>query len=114
DMTVVNPFDFFVEAYAERFPFAYDRTLLTELGPYFEIVERGPRLSAWLAGVDRRPCRIVDFLVAVNARVQRDVAYSIRMEAGVQTCEETLERALGSCRDSAWLLVQILRHLGIA
>jgi uncharacterized protein (DUF2126 family) len=114
EMTVVNPFDFFVEGYAERFPFRYDGLLAEELAPYLEIAEHGPRLAAWLAGVDRRPRRIVDFLVAENQRLQRAIAYAIRMDPGVQTCEDTLVRARGSCRDSAWLLVQVLRHLGLA
>jgi len=114
DMTVLNPFDFFVEEYAESYPFAYDEQLAKELIPYLEIKERGPRLLAWLEKVERGEKRIVDFLVDLNQQLYRDIQYTIRMEPGVQRCEETLERAIGSCRDSGWLLVQILRHLGLA
>ncbi|MBY0578299.1 MAG: transglutaminase family protein [Burkholderiales bacterium] len=114
DMTVINPFDFFVEAYAENYPFAYDNPLRKELGPYLEAEEPGPLLKKFLSEVDRSPTPIVDFLVELNRRLYRQVDYTIRLEAGVQTCEETLSRALGSCRDSGWLLVQVLRHLGLA
>ena len=114
DMTVLNPFDFFVEEYAEKYPFAYDDQLRKELGPYLEINERGPLLEEFLRKIDRTPTPIVDFLVGLNQRVYQHVSYTVRLEVGVQTCEETLSRALGSCRDSGWLLVQILRHLGMA
>ncbi|MDO9205257.1 transglutaminase family protein, partial [Methylotenera sp.] len=114
EMTVINPFDFFLEEYAENFPFTYPEQLLKELAPYLEIREGGPLLASWLAEVDGGQKAIVDFLVYLNQRVNQTVNYSIRMEAGVQTCEETLEKQLGSCRDSAWLLVQALRHMGLA
>lgn len=114
DMTVINPFDFFIEEYAEQWPFAYDERLQGELAPYLEAEETGPLLTAWLAGVEREPRGTVDFLVALNQRVRETVNYSLRLEPGVQSCEETLQLAVGSCRDSAWLLVQILRHLGLA
>jgi len=114
EMTVINPFDFFVEEYADLFPFEYDAQLKQELVPYLELREDGPLLGAWLALVDSTHRNVVDFLVDINRRLHEDISYSIRMEPGVQTCEETLAKALGSCRDSAWLLVQILRHLGLA
>jgi uncharacterized protein (DUF2126 family)/transglutaminase-like putative cysteine protease len=114
DMTVINPFDFFVEEYAEHFPFKYDKTLSKQLAPYLEINEDGPLLNKWLKSADRSKQNSVDFLVSLNQQLQQAVGYNIRMEAGVQTCEETLDRAIGSCRDSAWLMVQILRHLGLA
>ncbi|APZ41989.1 DUF2126 domain-containing protein [Acidihalobacter ferrooxydans] len=114
DMVSINPFDFFREPDAEQYPFAYDPELATELRPYFEISERGPRLMEWLSRVDRKKTATVNFLVAINQRLQQDIGYVVRMEPGIQTCEETLKLALGSCRDSAWLLVQILRHLGLA
>lgn len=114
DMTVINPFDFFVEDYAEHFPFTYREQLRRELLPYLEVKETGPRLGDWLAAVDRSPRHIVDFLVDLNRKLQQDVGYVIRMEPGIQSCEETLAKALGSCRDTGWLLVQILRLLGLA
>ncbi|HEY2349796.1 MAG TPA: transglutaminase family protein, partial [Puia sp.] len=114
NMTVINPFDFFVEEYAENFPFSYKEQLKGELIPYLEIKEAGPLFNKWVDDLDRTKKTINDFLVYVNRKLNNDINYNIRMEAGVQTCEETLGLALGSCRDSAWLLVQIFRRLGLA
>ena len=118
DMTVINPFDFFVEKYAEVFPFSYPAQLTAELGAYLASEKPGPQLSKWVASaraeILAKPQPINNFLVALNQRLQADIAYLLRMEPGVQTPEETLEKGSGSCRDSAWLLVQILRELGLA
>ncbi|OYV51562.1 MAG: IMP dehydrogenase, partial [Burkholderiales bacterium 21-58-4] len=114
DMTVINPFDFFVEEYAEKYPFDYDAQLRKELSPYLEVTESGPLLEKWLEQVDRSSRGIVDFLVELNSALYRSIGYTVRMAPGVQTCEETLVKALGSCRDSGWLLVQIMRRLGLA
>jgi transglutaminase-like putative cysteine protease len=114
NMIVINPFDFFVEEYAEKFPFNYKEQLKGELIPYLEIRDNGPLLNQWLEGIDKSPKNINDFLVYINQKLNRDIKYNIRMEVGVQTPEETLSLALGSCRDSAWLLVQIFRKLGLA
>jgi uncharacterized protein (DUF2126 family)/transglutaminase-like putative cysteine protease len=114
EMTVINPFDFFVEGYAEHYPFTYDALLKQELAPYFERHECGPRLTAWLRQVARTRTPINDFLVDLNRRLQQHVDYTVRLAPGIQTCEQTLKLALGSCRDTGWLLVQILRHLGLA
>ena len=114
DMTVINPFDFFVEDYAENYPFNYDALTLKELQPYLEVTEQGPLLVQWLKGLDVGKRSINDFLVDINRAVFAAISYNIRMEVGIQSCEETLEMLSGSCRDSAWLLVQVLRHLGLA
>ncbi|WCN07460.1 DUF2126 domain-containing protein [Marinomonas mediterranea] len=114
DMTVINPFDFFIEEYAEEFPFAYDSALKEELSPYLKISESCPELDKWLSTVDRKSKRIVDFLVELNSRLASEIDYGIRLEPGVQKCKETLTLKKGSCRDTSWLLVQILRHLGLA
>lgn len=114
EMTVINPFDFFVESYAEQYPFTYDALLAQELAPYLAPTESGPLLRKWLSKVSRRKTGIVDFLVQVNQMLQQDINYSIRLDPGIQPCDDTLSKALGSCRDTGWLLVQILRHLGLA
>jgi transglutaminase-like putative cysteine protease len=116
DLTVINPFDFFLEPAAETVPFSYDPELERDLGPYLECDPVGPLLASWLAEVEQpvEGTPTVDFLVALNQRLQEDVAYTVRMEPGVQEPEVTLGRAIGSCRDSGWLLVQILRNLGLA
>jgi transglutaminase-like putative cysteine protease len=114
DMTVINPFDFFLDEGYGEFPFQYPAELAGQLEPYLHIAEAGPRFKDWLTKVPRTPQATVSFLVDLNRRVQRDIDYLIRFEPGVQSSEETLARASGSCRDSAWLLVDVLRHLGLA
>lgn len=114
EMTVINPFDFFLEEYAAHYPFSYPEQLSKELTPYLKTSESGPLLKEFLAEIRRDKQGIVDFLVSINQRVNQSVNYAIRMEAGVQSCEETLKLKLGSCRDSGWLLVQVLRHMGLA
>ena len=114
ELSVINPFDFFLEPRAEKFPFMYDEAQLHELAPYLVRGALTPRFRRYLDSVPRAPAPTVDFLVALNQRLSRDIRYLIRMEPGIQAPEETLALASGSCRDSGWLLVQLLRHLGIA
>ncbi len=114
ELTVINPFDFFLEPYAEKFPFKYEAGLEHELSPFLAVKPAGPQLAAFLETIDRSPLAMIDFLVALNQKLQQGIKYVIRMEPGVQTSEQTLEWASGSCRDSAWLLVEALRHLGLA
>jgi uncharacterized protein (DUF2126 family)/transglutaminase-like putative cysteine protease len=114
ELAVINPFDFFLEASAEQYPFAYDPHLALELAPYLVSEPMGWRFEAFLAAIDRREKPTTAFLFDLNAALQRDIRYVIRMEAGVQMPEETLEQRSGSCRDSAWLLVHLLRRLGLA
>ncbi|RBL65573.1 IMP dehydrogenase, partial [Pseudomonas sp. MWU13-2625] len=109
EMAVFNPFDFFLEPYAEQIPFAYAADEQRELAPYLETLPLTPRFQAYLDAISRSPLPAVDFLVGLNQRLSADIAYLIRMEPGVQTPEQTLLNASGSCRDSAWLLVQLLR-----
>jgi uncharacterized protein (DUF2126 family)/transglutaminase-like putative cysteine protease len=114
EMAVFNPFDFFLEPSAETFPFTYEPELLVELAPYLRKAAATPLFAEYLARVDRTKRSTSTFLVDINQGLQKDIAYLIRMEHGVQTPELTLTNASGSCRDSAWLLVQLLRHLGLA
>jgi len=113
-MDAINPFDFFLEENVREVPFRYDAATAKELAPYLEVTENGPLLKKLVGEVDLKPQSTVDFLVAVNAMLQQRIGYIVRMEPGVQTPEETLSRGKGSCRDTAWLFVQLLRHLGYA
>ncbi len=115
DMAVFNPFDFFLEPDAETYPFDYEPQLKRELEPYLDAEQPGPKLAAWLRTCPPPAARpTVDFLVDLNRRLANDIEYVVRMEPGIQTPEETLTAKRGSCRDTSWLLVQILRRLGLA
>ena len=134
EMAVFNPFDFFLEPQAEKFPFAYDPALDHELAPFQRKCWLTPAFTKYLTAIRRdvlgevkrrtkqerldvpeqdKP-RTIDFLVAVNQRLWKDIKYTIRLEPGVQTPEESLTKLSGSCRDSAWLLCQLFRHCGLA
>ncbi|HTZ98884.1 MAG TPA: transglutaminase family protein [Candidatus Aquilonibacter sp.] len=114
DLSVTNPFDFFLEKYAEEYPFSYDPVLARELVPYLETAPVGPRLQQLIGDLRRENVRTIDYLVYLNQQVHNRIEYIIRLEEGIQTPEETLALKKGSCRDSAWLLVQLLRNLGLA
>ncbi len=114
DMATINPFDFFLEPEAEEFPFSYDPVLHTELEPFRHTSDPGPKLQALLDGLPKEKQRTLPMLVALNSQLRDRISYIVRMEHGVWEPEQTLEEGKGSCRDSAWLLVQIARHLGLA
>ncbi len=114
EMSVRNPFDFFLEPEAEKFPFAYTEDARRDLVPYLAKGELTPRFKAFVESISLKEQRTIDFLVGINQRLQNDIKYLIRMEPGVQTPEVTLTTGSGSCRDTGWLLVQALRHLGLA
>ncbi|MGK0498974.1 MAG: hypothetical protein ACJAYG_000605 [Oceanicoccus sp.] len=114
DMTTINPFDFFVEEYAETFPFKYTTQLKAELRPYLEKLKGGPDFKKFVGAVKAKKSTINDFLVEMNQYVEQQIEYLVRLEPGIQTPEQTLQKGKGSCRDSAWLLVQLMRHLGLA
>jgi uncharacterized protein (DUF2126 family)/transglutaminase-like putative cysteine protease len=114
EMSVINPFEFFLEPSAGTFPFRYDESQISELQSFLGKTPLTPLFKAYLRKIPHVPQPTVDFLVALNKRVAQDIRYLIRMTPGIQTPEETLGAASGSCRDSGWLLVQLLRHLGIA
>ena len=114
EMTIINPFDFFIDKDAERFPFTYDAVLARELAPYFQAEELGPKLSAYVKAARGRDVATVEFLVELNQRLSKEIKYLIRLEPGIQAPEHTLTCLSGSCRDTSWLLVQILRNLGLA
>ena len=114
EMATINPFDFFLEPDAERWPFAYDPTLDAELLPFRTALPAGPLLRDLLDALPRETQPSVPMLTALNVRLRDRVDYVVRLEPGVWSADETLAQGRGSCRDSAWLLVQVARHLGLA
>ena len=114
ELSPVNPFDFFLEPGIEEYPFKYLKDMAKDLEPYLSPEPAGPQLRRFVASFADVKGGTIGFLADLNRRVSQEIGYTTRMEPGVQTCEETLEKRSGSCRDSAWLLVQILRNLGFA
>jgi uncharacterized protein (DUF2126 family)/transglutaminase-like putative cysteine protease len=125
EMAVYNPFDFFLDESANQFPFEYGAVLAKDLEPFRVRPESSPKLDALVGELRQRwmpprskdsekTVRTIDLVVGLNQHVQQAVRYLIRLEPGVQTAEETLTLGSGSCRDSAWLLVQLFRSMGLA
>lgn len=114
DLKVINPFDFFIEEYAQKFPFKYDAQLKEELIVYLKPAEAGTELLKLVKQIDLSPKETIDFLVMINSLIHNTLNYTVRLDTGVQSCEQTIESKWGSCRDYTWLMVNLFRHLGIA
>jgi transglutaminase-like putative cysteine protease len=114
ELVAINPFDFFLEPPADTYPFTYDAPTARELCSYLETEPAGPKMASFLAEISRQTIGTLEFLVGLNQLLQREIAYVKRLEPGIRSCDETLALRQGSCRDSAWLFVQIARHLGLA
>ena len=114
ELSPFNPFGFVLEVGVQDYPFQYAPELAKDLEPYLSVEPAGIQFQSFLGKLSDKKCGTISFLVDLNRRVRDEIAYVTRLDAGVQTCEQTLAKRTGSCRDSAWLLVQILRHLGIA
>ncbi|MCB1191947.1 MAG: transglutaminase family protein [Leptospiraceae bacterium] len=114
NMVVVNPFDFYLDNYVLEYPFTYDESILGDLSPYMKVTDRNELVDNYIRGIDFSIKGTVDFLVALNRKLQQDIYYTIRMEPGIQSTRETLTSRQGSCRDTSWLLIQILRSIGFA
>ena len=114
DLSPYNPFDFFLEPGIETYPFAYSPNMAKNLEPYRSFDVPGPLIAAFVEEYQEESKGTIQFLLDLNRKVRDQVAYLTRLEPGVQSCEETLQIGSGSCRDSAWLLVQCLRNLGVA
>ncbi|MDF1813979.1 MAG: transglutaminase family protein [Verrucomicrobiales bacterium] len=115
DMTSINPFDFFLDEKVENFPFSYSPKTAADLEPYLRITDDSPALNDIAKELETNDApRTIDYLVTVNQKVEQLVDYRVRLEPGIQSCSDTLELQSGSCRDSAFLLVQLFRRLGLA
>ncbi|MDY6806622.1 MAG: transglutaminase family protein [Cyanobacteriota bacterium] len=114
ELKSINPFDFLIEGYASNYPFSYESRLAKELTPYLEVTESPKSLQKWVETNRQKAVYTTTFIGEINQKLAAEITHVIRLEPGVQTCEETLSKKIGSCRDSSWLLVQILRHYGLA
>ncbi len=117
DMTPYNPFAFFLEPGVETYPFSYSPELRKDLEPFRRADAAdayGELFRAFVKKVSVETQGTVAFLGGLNESVRKAVGYEMRLEHGVQSCEQTLELGTGSCRDSAWLLVELCRQLGFA
>lgn len=113
-LTVINPFDFFLDDYAKFFPFDYPQSLKNELYAYLKSESKGALFEAMLKEIDLPSLPTIEYLSTLNRLVHDKINYVIRMEPGVQSCEETLQKGSGACRDLAWLLLEVLRKKGLA
>ena len=113
----VGPFEFLVRDYAANFPFQYEPLHRFNLGIYLRPPKESTRnvLDLWLQrNFLNRPSDTISAIFALNQVVQCRIGYQRREEPGIQTADTTLAKGFGTCRDFAALLIECLRHLGLA
>jgi transglutaminase-like putative cysteine protease len=119
DQRITNPFDFLLEARALRLPLSYDERESQFLAPFLKSSDPGSAgevsqlMEPFLRGVSAKDSTL-DFLTAFNRALPALFRYSLRLEPGVQTAEETIAKREGTCRDFAHLFIETARMAGLA
>ena len=114
DLSPINPFEFLLDPAVEEYPFRYGPDFASDLHPYLMVDPPGPLLRTFVESCRDQRTGTVNLLLTLNRKVRDEISYVTRLEHGIQTPEETLQKRSGSCRDSALLLVECFRNLGIA
>jgi uncharacterized protein (DUF2126 family)/transglutaminase-like putative cysteine protease len=114
DLSPINPFEFLLDPAVEEYPFKYGPDLASDLHPYLLVDPPGLLLRTFVESCRNQRTGTVNLLLTLNRKVRDQISYVARLEHGIQTSEQTLRKRSGSCRDSALLLVECLRELGIA
>ena len=101
---------------AEQYPFRYSDEELPDLLPVMAMHQDAgtQRVMEWASNVARGKTASLDLLAALMSEIRTSIAYRRRQNVGTQTPSETLELRTGTCRDFAWLMIEILRGLGFA
>ena len=96
-------------------PIVYSRDERAALAPFMAPESEDDALvNAWLKDQLGQPDEpVLDFLLRINRTID-GFGYKARYEEGVQTPAETLRTQSGTCRDFAWLMVEVLRRAGYA
>jgi len=114
DLAPQDPFNFLLDPGAESWPFRYEPLMADDLGQFRRTDHAGPLLQGLRDETPPSGMPTVGLILELTHRVRNRVAYIVRMESGVWNPDRTLAEARGSCRDSAWLLIQLLRLHGVA
>ena len=113
-----SPLDFVVSAYAINYPFKYEDNDKFILFAYMSLPDEETRtlLNNWIFDIYKIDEKIQTYtlLQRLTSHIFKTLTYKIREEAGVQTAKETLTLGSGSCRDFAFLFMEIVKCLGLA
>ncbi|MFT8550349.1 MAG: transglutaminase family protein [Acetobacter okinawensis] len=85
------------------------------LAHYLNQADCAPEVMDFLADCPKSAGEdALEDMMALNEAIASRVAYQRRLEPGIWSPEQTLRNGSGSCRDSAWLFVNMARCRGYA
>jgi len=121
DLTVssLNPFEFIISKDFEKLgpngelTFHYSDEQKQFLWPFLNHTD-SPQINGLAKNIKQGSNGIVTYLVELTAHLHGMCDYIVRENPGIWPPEKTLSERQGSCRDLAWLLINMLRGEGIA
>ena len=105
-----------LEDYARTYPFKYSDEDFPNLERALHRRYPGDAVTAWaLQFLDAADATgTMKVLRAMTTGIREQFLYARRVEKGVQTPEETLQKGKGTCRDFAVLMIEATKSLGVA